>query len=366
VPDLLFEDVLCARVADITRCLDEPERLAAEDPLHRLTIFLTYQCNLACPYCKTIARTARDLELFPQKRSTFTLASFTALLDSLRASPIRHLHFTGGEATLVHDLPRMVRFARERGVDHVSITSNGTRPLDGYLRLVDSGIGEIRISVDARDAVTGERLTGRTAAWSRSIETIRALASHRGSDRSVFLIANTVVCDRNREDLSEIVRYLLSLGLDDVKLITVVDSRDTLGQFPGARAILTEIEHLLSAYPGEALPLLRRKVNTVFSPDAIGLDEQESAPRGDDWRCYIPLTERTVDGQYYYPCSVYLREGGSPLGRLDDSQELQRHKTVEFVRHGRCVDDPICSRYCLHCTRNFNDAANRARTRTSA
>jgi molybdenum cofactor biosynthesis enzyme MoaA len=365
VPDLLFEDVLYARVADIMRCLDEPERLAADDPLHRVTIFLTYQCNLACPYCKTIARSASDLERFPQKRSTFSYASFAALLDSLQASPIRHVHFTGGEATLVHDLPRMIRLARDRGVEHISITSNGTRPLDTYFGLIDSGIDEIRISVDARDAATGALLSGRAGAWVKSIDTIRGLSGRGNPDRRVFLIANTVVCDSNREDVHEIVRYLLTLGLDDVKLITVVDSRETLGQFAGASAILGEIEHLLATYPPEALPLLRRKVNTVFSSESIGLDAQE-LPRNDDWRCYIPLTERTVDERYYYPCSVYLREGGTPLGSLADSQEEQRRKTAEFVRHGRCLEDAICSSYCLHCTRAFNDAANRARTRASS
>jgi molybdenum cofactor biosynthesis enzyme MoaA len=360
VPDLLFEDVRRARVADIGRWLDEPERLAPDAPLHRLTVFLTYRCNLACPYCKTIARTARDLALFPQKRSTFTLASFAALLDSLQDSPIRHLHFTGGEATLVHGLPGMVRLARDRGIEHVSLTSNGARPLDTYVRLIDSGIAEIRISVDARDAATGALLTGRSGAWAQSIATIRALAERRGSDRGVFLIANTVVSEGNRGEVDEIVRYLLALGLDDIKLITVVDSRETLGRFPGAAAVLAEIDHLLSAYPPEALPLLRRKVHTVFSPEAIGLDDDGST-RGSDWRCYIPLTERTVDGRYYYPCSVYLREGGAPLGSLADSPGEQRRKTVQFVRHGRCAGDPICVRYCLHCTRAFNDAANEAR-----
>ena len=123
-------------------------------------------------------------------------------------------------------------------------------------------------------------------------------------------------------------------------------------------AIVADLSHQLAQQPPEALPLLRRKLKTVFAKDAIGIDHEPSQPR---WRCYIPLTERTVDSVSYYPCSVYLREGGEPLGRLTDSPELQRKRSAEFVRDADCLTDPICRRYCLHCTRAFNDGANEAR-----
>ena len=74
VPDLLFEDVQATRIEDIRPFLGEPELIETRTPLHRVTIFLTYGCNLACPYCKTIARSAAELRVFPQKAATFTYA----------------------------------------------------------------------------------------------------------------------------------------------------------------------------------------------------------------------------------------------------------------------------------------------------
>ena len=62
-PDLLFEEERDARVLEIAPLLAHPERLGPETPLHRLTVFLTYRCNLACPYCKTIARDEAELAL---------------------------------------------------------------------------------------------------------------------------------------------------------------------------------------------------------------------------------------------------------------------------------------------------------------
>jgi hypothetical protein len=65
-----------------------------------------------------------------------------------------------------------------------------------------------------------------------------------------------------------------------------------------------------------------------------------------------------VDRDAYYPCSVYVREGGAPIGPLTDPPALQRARTARFVSEGDCLSDPICRRYCLHCTRAFNSLAN--------
>jgi len=149
--------------------------------------------------------------------------------------------------------------------------------------------------------------------------------------------------------------------VDDIKLITAVDERDTLGRFPQIDAVVHAIDEVLSMHHPDAFPLLRRKLRTVFAPESIGLDTVHTTDR-ENWRCYIPLSERTVDAVYYYPCSVYVREGGRPLGRISDSPERQWANTANFVRHGRCLDDPICRKYCLHCTKAFNVAANEARS----
>jgi MoaA/NifB/PqqE/SkfB family radical SAM enzyme len=360
VPDLLFEDVQAERVEDIRHLLEHPERIGPTTPLHRLTVFATYACNLACPYCKTIVRSPGELERLPQRASTITRDGFAAILASLGHDVIRHLHLTGGEATLLKDLPAMVRMARDHGVGHISLTSNGTLPLTRFQALAEAGLDELRISIDAHDAALGARMTGRSGLWAASAAHLASLASRDAASRRVFVIANTVLSAANRHDLAAIVRFLIGCGVDDVKLITSVDEKEVLGDFDGARAALDEIECLLGHYPDDAFPLLRRKLQTVFDPASIGLGRIASTP-DPDWRCYIPLTERTVDGMYYYPCSVYLREGGRPLGSNLESADEQRAKTAAFVRDGQCLQDEICTKYCLHCTRAFNVEANGAR-----
>ncbi len=327
VPDLLFEDQQEARVADLGNLLETPERVSSQDPLHRLTVFLTYRCNLACPYCKTIARSEAELEARPQKRNSYDLASFKRLLDSHAGTPIRHLHFTGGEAATVRGLSGMIRLAKERGVEAVSLTSNGTLPARLYLELVASGLDELRISLDAAAPGLGAELTQSPRAFGATVQTLEELATARREGTRFFLIINSVVGRENRAVLPELLRFVLRFSPDDVKLITEVDQRGFLSHFPEASAVRSALDAILREHAPDRLPLLRRKLETVFASHAIGLEQE---PRGRQrWRCYIPLTERTVDSDSYYPCSVYLREGKAPLGPLSDSPDVQRAKSQE-------------------------------------
>lgn len=360
-PDLLFEDERDARALEIAPLLEAPERVSAAMPLHRLTVFLTYRCNLACPYCKTIARSEGELEARPQKRRSYDRAAFEALLDGHSGTVMRHLHLTGGEAATVPGLAEMVRAARARGVEAVSLTSNGTLAPALYLGLLEAGLTELRISLDANEAALCEQLTGRKGALGAVVRTLAALVQARARGARFTLIINTVVGMANRAALPQLLSFFLRFRPDDVKLITEVDVNQTLGAFAGAARVRAELQALLSALPAKAMPLLRRKLETVFARDAIGLERAAAAGAG-NWRCYIPLTERTVDRESYYPCSVYLREGGAPLGPLTDGPEVQRQRSAAFVRDSDCLVDPICHRYCLHCTRSFNQRANEART----
>jgi MoaA/NifB/PqqE/SkfB family radical SAM enzyme len=291
---------------------------------------------------------------------TFDLDRFRELLESHAGTPIAHLHFTGGEASLHRHLPDMIRMARDHGVERSSLTTNGTAPIDRYAAAARAGLDELRISIDAADADLGRRMTLVDGAWERSLETLVRLVALRASGEipRLFLIANTVVSLANARDVPRIVRLLLAAGADDLKLITEVGSRDVLPSMEHREAIRAEVKAVLAEHPPSSYPLLRRKLETVFSPASIGLDRIVGRS---DFRCYIPLSERTVDGVYYYPCSVVLREGGAPLGLIDEPQEVQRARTAAFVRRGDCLTDPICRRYCLHCTREYNVAANARR-----
>ena len=206
VPDLLFEDVVRSRLRDIDRYLESPEQIARSPMLHRMTVFLLYRCNLDCPYCKSIVRTADDLRRLPQRQSEVSLAAFRAAIEPFRGA-IDHVHFTGGEPTMCADLPAMIGAAVEAGVPHVSLTSNGLVAPARLEAMVANGLSEARISIDASDALLGRHMTGRTDAWTKSVRTLDRLVQLREQHGRPFTIANTVVAHDNLPHVGNIVRF---------------------------------------------------------------------------------------------------------------------------------------------------------------
>src|SRR5712672_383867 len=106
----------------------------------------TNRCNLLCTTCP---RTYAELE--PPADMSWEL--FTRIVDQVPDIARVVLHGVG-EPMLVKELPRMVRYLKDRGA-YVLFNTNGTvlTPRRGR-ELADTGLDELRVSLDAADAAT--------------------------------------------------------------------------------------------------------------------------------------------------------------------------------------------------------------------
>jgi MoaA/NifB/PqqE/SkfB family radical SAM enzyme len=127
---------------------DQRGAIAAADPVC-LYLETTNRCNLLCTTCP---RTYEELE--PPADMSWEL--FTRIVDQYPAISRVVLHGIG-EPMMVKDLPRMVRYLKERGT-YVLFNTNGTllRPKKGR-ELIDAGLDELRISLDAAEAKAAYR-----------------------------------------------------------------------------------------------------------------------------------------------------------------------------------------------------------------
>src|SRR3974390_3435926 len=111
-----------------------------------LYLEVTNRCNLLCETCP---RTFETLE--PPADMSWEL--FTGIVDQVPNIARVVLHGVG-EPMLVKDLPRMVRYLKARGA-HVLFNTNGTVLTARKGReLCDTGLDELRVSLDAADART--------------------------------------------------------------------------------------------------------------------------------------------------------------------------------------------------------------------
>ena len=111
-----------------------------------LYLEVTNRCNLLCETCP---RTFEELE--PPADMSWEL--FTGIVDQVPNVARVVLHGVG-EPMLVKALPRMIRYLKDRGI-YVLFNTNGTLLSPKKHRaLIDTGLDELRVSLDAADAKT--------------------------------------------------------------------------------------------------------------------------------------------------------------------------------------------------------------------
>jgi MoaA/NifB/PqqE/SkfB family radical SAM enzyme len=129
------------------------QRSAAADLPVCLYLEVTNRCNLLCETCP---RTFEELE--PPADMSWEL--FLRIVDQLPNIARVVLHGVG-EPMLVKALPRMIRYLKDRGT-YVLFNTNGTlmQP-KRFQELIDTGLDELRISLDAADRETYQRIRGK-------------------------------------------------------------------------------------------------------------------------------------------------------------------------------------------------------------
>jgi len=135
----------------------ELKEIVDRDPVC-LYLETTNRCNLLCQTCP---RTFEDLE--PPADMSWDL--FTRIVDQFPRIERVVLHGVG-EPMMVRELPRMIRYLKERGT-YVLFNTNGTLLNNRKgAELVDSGLDELRVSLDAAESsvfkmVRGQDMFGR-------------------------------------------------------------------------------------------------------------------------------------------------------------------------------------------------------------
>jgi len=133
----------------------------------------TNRCNLLCTTCP---RTFEALE----PPGDMSWALFTSIVDQFPRIARVVLHGVG-EPMMVRALPRMIRYLKDRGT-YVLFNTNGTLLTAKRGReLIDSGLDELRVSLDAAEPNAFKLVRGRDmfARIVRNIAAFRALQRDR-------------------------------------------------------------------------------------------------------------------------------------------------------------------------------------------
>jgi MoaA/NifB/PqqE/SkfB family radical SAM enzyme len=194
----------------------------SEVPEHEpvcLYLETTNRCNLLCTTCP---RTYEELE--PPADMSWQL--FTSIVDQ-----IPHLHRAVlhgvGEPMLVKNLPRMVRYLKDRGT-YVLFNTNGTVLNEKNGRaLIEADLDELRVSFDAANAesylaVRGKNYFNRILKNVRAFRELQEREGHLKPRVSAWLtgLRETI------EELPDFVRVAAETGVKEVHLQRLVFFKD--------------------------------------------------------------------------------------------------------------------------------------------
>lgn len=286
--------------------------LSVDSPMWRCELILTDRCNFKCPYCRGL-KTKGDM---PYEQAVGTLVHWIA--DGLK-----NVRFSGGEPTVYPGLIGLVKICANYGVENIAISTNGSAPTQQYMELIDAGVNDFSISLDACCAADGGEMAGTSGAvWQRVVDNIKALSAR------TYVTVGVVITGKNVNRLNEIVEFAHSLGVSDIRIISAAQYGE----------LLTEAvkipQHILDAHP-----ILKYRVENIKKGrDVRGIGEYDSP------KCFLPIDDSVVCGDKHYPCVIYMREQGKPIGTVGPDMRTER---ILWALDHKPHKDPICSKNCL-------------------
>jgi MoaA/NifB/PqqE/SkfB family radical SAM enzyme len=324
---------------------------AAARPPVCLYLEVTNRCNLLCTTCP---RTYVELE--PPADMSWDL--FRRIVDQVPEVSRAVMHGVG-EPMLVRNLPKMVRYLKDRGV-YVLFNTNGTVLNEKNGRaLVDAGLDELRVSLDASNAKSYLKVRGKDYfnRILKNVKAFRAMQEREGHARprvSAWLtgLKETV------EELPAFVRIAAEIGVKEVYLQRLVFfDHDTVGLARPDQALFEQMAKDEAHYLEEAESVAKSLGLTFSASGAASEPGMSLAKKRDDnpWSlCRRPWTVMyfTANGRALPCCIAPFSQHGYENYTLGDAtqeslREIWNGPRYQSFREGLLSDTP--PQACANC-----------------
>jgi molybdenum cofactor biosynthesis enzyme MoaA len=297
-------------------------------PLQRCEMVLTPTCNFDCPYCWPIREDCQK---------TIHVIDAHKILRGWIDEGLRNVRFSGGEPTLYRKLPELIQYCADGGVKGIAISTNGSADWDVYEELIHAGANDFSVSLDACCSSTAKTMSGKAAEFDKIVSNIMWLA------RMAYTSVGVVLTNDNVAEIADIVKLADDLGVADVRVIPVAEfGKAAATKFPE----LNEVDTTLL----ERFPILKYRLENAFAGNRIrGIQPEDTN------RCPLVLDDIAVAGDFHFPCIIYFRQMGDPIGSTNQSIKRIREERFEWFRKHDTQKDRICSGTCLDVCVAYNN-----------
>lgn len=283
-----------------------------ESDMQRCELILTDRCNFKCLYCRGIVKELRgDLSLEQAKE----------VIDIWASGNLHNVRFSGGEPTVWPHLLELVKHTRSFSCfDHIALSTNGSAHLAKYKELLNAGVNDFSISLDACCSKTADAIAGVNSRFDHICMVIRELS------KLTYVTVGVVLDGQNKDDLKNIIEYANTLGVNDIRII------------PSAQS-----NHFLKIDIEAHLPILKYRIKHLHDGRHVrGIQETDCN------KCHLVKDDMVILHGMHFPCVIYMREQGNPIGSVYNKtlKQIREERKVWF-KNTNTMNDPICKKNCL-------------------
>jgi MoaA/NifB/PqqE/SkfB family radical SAM enzyme len=330
--------------------LGERMEIAVRQPVC-LYLEVTNRCNLLCTTCP---RTYEELE--PPADMSWDL--FRSIVDQVPDLVRAVLHGVG-EPMLVTNLPRMVRYLKDRGT-YVLFNTNGTVLSERNGRaLIGAELDELRVSLDASNRESFKAIRGRDyfIRIVRNVRAFRELQEREGHTKPQVSAWLTGLKETVRE-LPAFVKLAAEIGIKEVYLQRLVFfDQLAIGKARPDQALFEQLTREEAAYLRQAEDLAG-SLGITFSASGAASEPGLSLKRpdaGSPWSlCRRPwsLMYFTANGRALPCCIAPFSQHGYDNYTLGDAtrqtlREIWNGSAYREFRKALLSDQPSAA--CANC-----------------
>ena len=306
---------------------ERAKNVSGTSRMQRCEMLVTGRCNFSCPYCRGFDAINADCGDI----------NYDVAIEGLSywiEGGLKNVRFSGGEPTLYKHLNELVKFCKWGEVERIAVSSNGSRPFEVYQELIDSGVNDFSISLDACCASFGDEMAGVDGKFGIVTENIKKIAEQ------TYVTVGVVLTDKNVKEMVEIVQFAHDLGVADIRIISAAQYNELLTDS------VKIPDEILDAHP-----ILKYRVNHMANGINVrGISEN------DCHRCHLVKDDSVIVGNekeaWHFPCVIAMREGCAPIGKVGPNMRQERLEW--FEKHDSYKSD-ICRKNCLDVCISYNN-----------
>jgi molybdenum cofactor biosynthesis enzyme MoaA len=295
--------------------------------MKRCEMIITEYCNFRCPYCRGL-----KAEIYGKRN--FKELSLKEIIRNIDLwclnEPLKNIRFSGGEPTLHKSIVGIVKYAKHKGIKRIAISTNGSNKIELYKQLIDAGCNDFSISLDACCSADGDIMSGKIGSWEKVVENIKEIS------KLTYVTVGVVLTPENIDKTIETICFAHKLGVADIRIISAAQWNEPI---PRLNEVETEIK--------DAHPILKYRINNFMNGRNVrGISEKDSN------KCALVLDDSVIAGDYHFPCVIYMREKGEPIGKVSEAMRKER---IEWFKEHDSFKDEICREMCLDVCRDYNN-----------